>query len=102
MTLTLTLTLTPEEAAALAALAIRFDATPEQLLTGFASDLTGSLRSSGSDERSCAMSYVTRAYYDRAASYCDAARALSQAEKEQIENLQLTSWRLRETPALCK
>jgi hypothetical protein len=98
----MTLTLTPEETAALAALAIRFDATPEQILTGFASDLTGSLRSSGSDERDRAMEYVTRAYYDRQASYCDADRALSEHEKEQIERLQLDSWRLRETPALCK
>ena len=92
----ITVDLTLEESAEIKSLAICYGTTPKQILTQFASDITESLRTHGSDERDLAEQYVARTFLDRRASYCPKEEALSDKEKEKISRLHSESWRHRQ------
>ncbi len=93
----ITIDLTPEEAAQIKALAIRFGAKPSEILTRFASDLTGSLRTSGSDERTHALEYVQRAFFDKIECAYSPEEGLTDEESEKMQRLHAEAWRYRET-----
>jgi hypothetical protein len=59
----ITITLTPEETAGLKALAIVKKCEPKDIIQQFASEVTGSLRSRGSDERLYAEEWLNRTFF---------------------------------------
>ena len=85
----ITITLTPEESADIQALAIEFDSTPAEILQTFASDVTGSLRSGGSDEREYARHWLQRHHGPR-------FDPLTEPERERMERLQTMAYRARQ------
>lgn len=92
----ITLDLTAEEVAELKALGIRFRCKSKELLQQFASDLTGSLRTRGSDERVHAMDYATRTFFDHMADYATPEEKLSDAQVEKMEAYHSEAYRHRQ------
>jgi signal transduction histidine kinase len=81
--------LTPEERLGLRALALSFGMKPAELLRRFVSDLTGSLRSGGSDEELCASAWVSRALI------VEARRPASARRQRRVERLQFLAHEAR-------
>jgi len=93
----ITIELTDEEAAEMKALAIRYGETPSRLVSGFVSDLTESLQSHGSDERSMAQDYVSRAHMDRIEhGTAENGDALTPAEQAEYDKLRMSAYSARE------
>lgn len=78
----ITITPNPEETAAIKALAIRYGVPVERIVSQFISDLAGSLRSGGSDERELARRWISRGFTED---------PMPDVERDQMERLEAES-----------
>lgn len=84
----LNIELTLEEAASLEALAVLKATTPEKILQQFASEITSSLRSRGSDERMYAEQWFERTFMR--------FTPLTDGERERYDNLTNQAYQFRQ------
>lgn len=83
----LTIEITKEEQLGLKALAIEKNTTPEKLVQQFVSEVTGSLRSNGSDEREYAEQWLNRTLHRW--------EEMTNKERNKMERLQSAAYRER-------
>lgn len=83
----ITIEITKEEHLGLKALAIKKNTTPEKLVQKLVSDVTGSLRSGGSDERMYAEQWLNRSLHRW--------EEMTDAERDEMERLESEAYRER-------